>query len=167
MIDINFGSRSEYGQHIRKFFLYPKFWVDSTKDIKVDPSNWKNIEFDQLNKNKIPSSKGIYAFVVKPKYPSLFQTNYLFYIGKTNRTLKERYKEYLAERDGKGKYRYLVREMLKLYNGHVYFYYLELNDSSQVNEFETSLLNTFVPFVNTDIPLAKIDPDLKNIYKSF
>ncbi|MFW6272612.1 MAG: hypothetical protein ACOC2U_02390, partial [bacterium] len=128
-------------------------------------NKWKNVEFLKSNKNRVSSKKGVYAFVLKPKYPSLFETGYLFYIGKTIRPLKNRFSEYFNERDGNSKYRVLVREMLKLYDGHLYFYFLELNTDDEVDNAEDLLLNTFVPFVNTDIPEAKIDPNLKYIYK--
>jgi hypothetical protein len=105
--------------------------------------------------------------MLSPSYPSLFETSYLFYIGKTSRPLKTRFREYFDERDGNGKYRYLVREMLRLYKGNLFFYFLELESEQKVDESEVLLLNTFVPFVNTDIPEAKIEPNLKNIYKSF
>lgn len=165
-IDLDFVKRGKYSLHIRKFFLFPEFWIDGKKDIKVNPSKWKSVEFERTNLSKVSTQKGIYAFVLKPKYPSLFQTSYLFYIGKTTRPLQVRFLEYFSERDGKGKYRYLVREFLRLYKGHLFFYFLELNTKKEVDTYEELLLNTFVPFVNTDIPEAKIDPDIKYIYKS-
>lgn len=166
-IDLDFAKKGKYGMHIRKFFLFPEFWTDTKKDIKVNPKNWKFVEFEKSNLHKVSSKKGIYAFVLHPKYPSIFQTSYLFYVGKTNRKLKTRFNEYFLERDGKGKYRTLVREFLRLYEGHLYFYFLELNTKTEVDVCEEILLNTFVPFVNTEIPSAKIDPDIKYIYKSF
>lgn len=166
-LDIDFQKSGNYGLHIRKFFLNPDFWLDPKKDIKIVPSKWSYVEFEKKNLDKVSSKKGIYAFVLEPQYPSLFKTSYLFYIGKTSRPLKTRFLEYFSERDGNGKYRYLVREMLQLYKGHLFFYFLELNSIKDVNEFEKTLLNTFVPFVNTDIPEGKINPDLKNIYKRF
>ncbi len=166
-IDLDFAKKGKYGLHIRKFFLFPEFWADVKKDIDVNPSNWKFVEFEKSNLHKVSSEKGIYAFVLHPKYPSLFQTGYLFYVGKTSRPLQTRFLEYFTERDGNGKYRSLVREFLRLYKGHLFFYFLELNTKNEVDLYEKLLLNTFVPYVNTDIPQAKIDPDIKYIYKSF
>ena len=166
MQDINFAKRGKYSLHIRKFFLYPEFWEDPKKAFTVPTKGWKHVKFSKTNKLSVSNKKGIYAFVVIPGYPSLFETKYLFYVGKTNRPLRTRFGEYFTERDGAGKYRYFVREMLKLYDGHVEFYFLELPSTKKVDRNEEKLLNTFVPFVNTDIPEAKIDPDLKRIYKS-
>lgn len=166
MVDIDFAIKGKYLLHIRKFFLLPEFWVDANNNIEnVDKSNWKSVKFTKSNKGKLPSKKGVYAFVVKPKYPSLFETNYLFYIGKTTRTLQKRFGEYFDERDTKGKYRIKVREMLKLYDGHIHFYYLPLITDKQVSDAEDKLLNTFVPHINTQIPKATVKPELKSIYE--
>lgn len=166
-LDINFSKRSDYGSHIRKFFLFPEFWNDPQKDISINPNSWHFVKFEENEKDSVPQKKGIYAFVLKPSYPSLFETNYLFYVGKTSRTLQKRFSEYFDERDKNSKYRYMVREFLLRYKGHLYFYYLELPTSSNIDDSEEKLLNTFVPFVNTDIPEARIDPNLQNIYKSY
>ena len=166
MQDIDFTKRGKYSNHIRKFFLLPEFWEDPSKAFIVPSSGWKHVKFSKTNKRKVSKKKGIYAFVVKPGYPSLFETRYLCYVGKTTRPLQTRFVEYFTERDGKGKYRYFVREMLRMYDGHIHFYFLELHTNNEVDANEEKLLNTFVPFVNTDIPEAKIDPDLKSIYKS-
>ena len=165
--DIDFFKRGKYGLHIRKFLLLPEFWSDPTKQIKIKSSDWKCVSFDLKNKTRVSSNKGLYAFVLKPSYPGLFETNYLLYIGKTNRTLQERFVEYIKEKDGKNKYRFLVKEMLQLYEGHIYFYFSELTSTEDIDLFEEILLNTFVPFVNTEIPEAKINDELKYIYKSF
>ena len=55
--------------------------------------------------------------------------------------------------------------MLKLWDNYLHFYYADLIDDLDIEECETKLLNTFVPKVNTSIPLAKIKPELKNIYE--
>ena len=164
--DINFVNRSKYSMHIRKFFLFPEFWQDPKKSFNIPKPGWQSVKFEKNNKLSVPKEKGVYAFVVKPEYPSLFETRYLFYIGKTSRTLRERFTEYFYERDGGGKYRYFVREMLRQYDGHIHFYFLKITNKNKVDNCENLLLNTFVPFVNTDIPEAKLNPDLKNIYKS-
>jgi len=106
-LDINFSKRSDYGSHIRKFFLFPEFWDDPHKDISINPSFWHYVKFEEYNKDSVPPKKGIYAFVLKPSYPSLFETKYLFYVGKTSRTLQKRFSEYFDERDSNKKYSFI------------------------------------------------------------
>jgi hypothetical protein len=113
----------------------------------------------------VPKKSGVYCFVLCPDYPDFFETRYLFYVGKTNRTLWERYKEYLNEEEGKGKPRRKIFEMLKLYKGHLHFYFATISDSLNVDSCEDCLINVFVPPINTQIPDAKISHELKNIYE--
>ena len=126
----------------------------------------EKVKFTKSNRSKIPRDKGIYCFVLQPKLVNFFETTYLFYIGKTNRTLWVRYKEYLDEQAGKGKPRNKVFEMLNQYTDYLYFYYTSIPASADVDSCEEKLLNIFVPRVNTDIPEAKISPELKNLYEN-
>jgi len=162
--DLNFAEKGELKLHIRKFLLYPKNWEDSTNHFNL-ALRWKNIKFNRRNKTKLPRTHGIYCFVVKPKIPNFIETRYLFYVGQTTRPFSDRYQEYLDDQDGKGKPRPKVFEMLKLYKNSLHYYYAEINPPNQIDEIEEKLLNTFIPHVNTDIPKAKIKPELRNIYE--
>lgn len=163
--DIDFDHKGEMLLHIRKFLLYPKNWVDPNNRI-IDNLNWDFVKFQESEKHNIPEKKGVYCFVLEPQFDNFIDTKYLFYIGRTIRTLKIRYKEYLDDLKGKGKPRPKIFEMLKLYNGFLSFFYTEIEDDDKIDEIEEKLLNTFVPFVNTDIPIAKIKPELNYIYGS-
>ena len=157
MYDIDFKKKGEYVLHLKKFFLFPDFWKEPSK-ILTEPTGWKKYKFTKRNRRQIPREKGIYCFVVKPSVNNFFDTNYLFYVGKTNRTLFTRYKEYLDDQEGKGKPRNKVFEMLTQYSDYLYFYYTVIPNSVDVDSCEEKLLNTFVPRVNTSIPEAKISP---------
>ncbi len=164
LFDLDFDRKGEYKIHVRKFFLFPEFWMEPKNKLPI-PLKWKSVKFSNVNKSRIPSEKGIYAFVLIPSYNNFFKTRYLFYAGKTNRTLKKRFTEYLSEKDGKGKPRAKVFEMLNLYDGHLYFYYSEVKNTNDVDLCEEQLINTFVPHINFQIPIAKIKPELKYIYE--
>lgn len=164
MYDLNFEEKGRFKIHIRKFLLYPKFWNDPINGISL-PLNWNNVKFEPNSKAGIPLRKGIYCFVVKPSFLNMFETRYLFYVGKTNRTLQERFGEYLYEQEGKGKPRPKLYEMLNLYKNHLHFYYTEINDEKDVDGCEQKLLNSFVPHVNTSIPKARVKPELRYIYE--
>lgn len=164
MFDIDFNKRADLKFHVRKFFLHPDYWNDTSKSININ-LEWNSYEFSSGNKENIPEEKGIYSFVLKPKYQNFFDTAYLFYFGKTTRTLKIRFQEYLDDQAGKGKPRPKVFEMLNLYKGSLYFYFASINSDDSINECEEKVLNTFVPPINTDIPEAIINPELRNIYE--
>lgn len=163
--DLDFVEEGDYLLHIKKFFLHPKSWDDPANQMPV-ALKWKKIKFTKKNRIKIPKQSGIYAFVLIPKYDNFFETKYLFYAGKTNRTLNDRFGEYLREKEGKGKPRKKVFKMFKQYDGYLYFFFSEISNTSDVNLCEDLLINTFVPHINVQIAKAKIKPELKYIYES-
>jgi len=162
--DIDFREKGYIKEHIRRFLLYPNHWENKTNHYNIK-LNWRSIKFTKSNKSKLSNSCGVYCFIVKPKVPNFIETRYLFYIGQTTRSFPKRYQEYLEDQEGKGKPRPKVFEMLKLYKDSLYYYYAEIKQSHKIDEVEKKLLNTFVPHINTDIPRAKIKPELKNIYE--
>jgi len=162
--DIDFRERGQLKLHIRKFLLYPPYWTD-VKNRFNHRLNWRSIKFAKRNLNRLPNDKGIYCFVVVPDYPNFFPNKYLFYVGQTTRTLKERFGEYLNDQEGKGKPRPKIFEMLSFYKNCLHFYYASISSNSQIDEVEQKLLNSFVPHINTDIPVAKIKRELRNIYE--
>lgn len=162
--DFDFQEEKDIQYHIKTFLLYPDFWIDKGKKLP-QKLVWKRRKFVAKNIDSVPNTKGVYAFVVVPKYDNFFETRYLFYVGKTNRTLRQRYREYLREKAGKGKPRKKVFKMLNQYDGCLHFYYAEIASSAIVDVSEESLLNVFVPHINTSIPEATIKNELKNIYE--
>ncbi|RYD53285.1 MAG: GIY-YIG nuclease family protein [Sphingobacteriales bacterium] len=162
--DINFKKEAEIKLHIRRFLLYPSFWHDGTKHY-MHLLQWRNLKFLQKNVSKIPLQAGIYCFVVKPAIPNFFPTQYLFYVGQTTRTLRKRFQEYLDNQQGKGKPRKKVFSMLNLYKHDIYFYFTPIPNNTVINEVEDKLINMFVPHINTQIPEAKISPELQYIYE--
>lgn len=162
--DIDFIKKAQLKLHIRKFLLHPEYWNDVNNQIPYR-LRWKGYKFEKKSNAKIPNHKGVYCFVVSPQIPNFFGTKYLFYVGQTTRTLRERFYEYLNDQKGKGKPRAKVYEMLKLYQDSLYFFCSNINDNGQIDEVERKLLDTFVPHINTSIPKAKINPELRNIYE--
>ena len=163
--DLDFKEEGKIQLHIKKFFLLPEFWNKPSNKLPVSLV-WKSKKFLKKNKSSIPLKKGVYAFVLIPRYADFLETRYLFYVGKTSRTLRTRFSEYIDEKEGKGKPRKKVYKMLNLYEGYLHFFYSEISKDSDVDLCEENLLNTFVPHVNTAIPEAKIKHELKYIYEN-
>lgn len=163
--DIDFHNRGYMREHIWDFLLFPNYWVDPNNSIPI-VLNWNEVPFDVGQINNVPNNqKGIYCFVVKPTISQMFETRYLFYVGKTTRNFRDRYNEYLRDAAGRGKPRPKVFSMLRLWNGYLHFYYTSIPNNLNISTCEKRYLNTLVPKVNTDIPIAKIKPELKNIYE--
>jgi len=161
--DIDFKEKGLLKLHVRKFFLHPDSWTDPNNQVPINLT-WRSLKFIKSNLHKVPNQKGIYCFISKPKTSNFFETRYLFYIGKTTRTLRTRYNEYLRDLEGKGKPRPKVFEMLNLYDGYLYFYYTPIANNNDISDIEDKLINTFIPHINSDISIASIKPELKDIY---
>jgi excinuclease UvrABC nuclease subunit len=142
--------QKEYISFVREFTLWPKHW-DSIKDI--GPLNWQTIPFDDKHVGEIPSSPGIYSFVINPGVTSHPQ-RYLCYIGKSDRTLKERYSEYLREAqkdDGRPKIVYLLNS----WKSYLEFCYVPMKNGN-LRELEKRLVDAFIPPFNSEFS-AKIN----------
>ena len=163
--DIDFTKKGRFKLHVRKFFLHPDSFNDPNNQIGIS-LDWKSLKFTKSNLTNVPTHEGIYCFVCKPEVSNFFETRYLFYVGKTTRTLKVRFSEYLNDLEGRGKPRPRVFEMLKLYDGYLHFYYTEINNDENIDidDVEDKLINTFIPHINCEIPIASVRPELKDIY---
>lgn len=162
--DLDFDKEKDLKYHVKKFFLHPPRWIDEEYALEID-LDWKFVKFDPENRVHVPKFPGVYCFVVKPQYKFMNSLSYLFYIGKTNRTLHKRYKEYLNDQKGKGKPRHRIFKMLNIYKKDIFFGYAQIDDALQVGSCEDKLINTFVPHINTVIPEAKISHELKDLYQ--
>ncbi len=165
MHDIDFDEADKVkGGYIKKFLLHPPFWVEPKNQVAF-PLKWKKYKFIPRNKKYITKEKGIYCFVIEPNVNEFFNTRYLFYIGKTNRQLNIRFGEYMNEHLGKKKSRVKVKNMLKKYYGHIYFYFTPIATKAQVNQVEDQLIDTFIPQVNVIVKRAKINPEYQYLYE--
>lgn len=171
--DIDWGGkktrRIEIKGFVRKFLLYPSFWEDNQKHVSGN-LNWQCVFFNEQNILNVPTGKGIYCFIMIPPTPNNFwETKYLFYVGKAAVvSLRTRFKDYLKEKKGIGigaqKARIKVEEMLNDFDGYLFFYYSVFPNRREIEETEDKLLNTFMPYVNTSIPEAKISEEFRHIY---
>ncbi|HZY39398.1 MAG TPA: GIY-YIG nuclease family protein [Mucilaginibacter sp.] len=162
--DLDFVEMADLKFHVKKFFLRSKSWEDHANQIPFR-LNWNSVKFENANQAAVPRRKGVYAFSVKPEYAGLFETNYLFYIGKTNRTLRSRFGEYIDDSQGKNKPRQKVFTMLKMFDGYLHFNFAPLVNTSQVDLAEDQLINTFMPHVNVVAAIAKIKPEYQYLYE--
>lgn len=132
---------------IQSFFLSPQRWR-STKGAR--PLKWEKLKFSEVNKAKVPTKKGIYAFIVQHDSDYFPPHGFIMYIGITghiakNRTLNKRYKDYLREK--KRNKRPRVFYMLNKWEDDLYFYYVPFNKSNRINlsKLEIDLNSSLIP----------------------
>jgi excinuclease UvrABC nuclease subunit len=148
--------QNEFKSYKTSFCLWPKSW-DSINDI--GPFNWEICPFDNRYVDKIPSSPGIYSFVINPGVTNHPQ-RYLCYIGKSDRTLKERYWEYLREAKrikGRPKLLYLLNN----WASYLEFCYVTIEDGN-LRDLEKRLIDAFIPPFNSDF-----STEINRVVKAF
>ncbi len=134
------------GIYQKKFLLWRTQW-DAYTDPQT-PLNWKCVKFEQDNKSKIPTKKGVYAFFIEPGIAKFPSHAYLAYIGQAGHesdgNLQKRFEGYLQEK--KRPKRIHIYRMLNLWEDYLYFYYAEI-DPTQIDleQLEQKLLDTFIP----------------------
>jgi hypothetical protein len=127
---------------------------------------WQRLRFTDANKAKIPTDRGIYAFMVAVETPLIPSHGYIVYVGITGarapRSLQERYNDYLRERR-LGSKRPRIQTMFELWGDHLDFWFAPCPDPALDLEKLERELNTLIipPFVEKDFepwarPLIKI-----------
>lgn len=134
---INLDAINRYGH---RFVLWPHRWANLQLACNLD---WKVVPFSEASEALLPLALGVYAFLIRPQLASLDLT-YLMYVGKTDRTFRERFREYLRERDS-GQIRPKLLKILPQYPDHLFFAYAEVPAGHSAKDVETVLLRAFVP----------------------
>jgi len=107
--------------------------------------NWISVPFDAAQRDQVPLARGFYCFFVGPPPGALPAVGYPMYLGRTGRTLRTRFGEYLREQDDPGG-RLHVRKFLNVFAGELTFMCTEFNgDDRALAETERALLNAVMP----------------------
>ena len=134
--------------HRWPFTLWPQLWRAYSLP---DSFNWEIYPFQRNQIGNIPSQPGIYSFVIQSGIASHPHGSYLMYIGKAERTLQVRFREYLREQnnpEGRPK----ILELLNLYQGYLHFCCSIIQDKARIPAIEGALINAFRPPCNDQIP---------------
>jgi len=137
--------------HWQTLILWPKLWKDWSPPLKL---KWKGKPFSPLSRPHIPNRPGVYAFVIKPGIPPGVTNSILMYVGKTDRPLRERFGEYLREKDDPTG-RPAINAMLQMYYGYLHFYCACVTKGTTPKQIEDHLIETLAPPMNKQYP-AKI-----------
>jgi hypothetical protein len=124
--------------HTHRFYLWPKLWLEYIPKYAIS-FNWQvySLRLDQVR--RIPEKPGIYTLIIQPGIALHPHCSYLAYVGKTDRTLRERFKEYLNEKKrvtGRPK----LLGLLNKYDKYVYFCCTEVRDQSLIAQIEDDLI---------------------------
>lgn len=161
LINRNNQMNKEIGQYQVKFTLSPEL---IKKNITaIENLEWHSIKYGSEEKDSLPEERGIYAFVVGSKNNILPHHGYVMYIGiagrNSNRTLKDRYKDYLNEKKIL-KRDHIVR-LIATWGEALSFFYATISpdfNSKQLEKLEEEINNALLP------PFSK--GDLRAEFKS-
>ena len=137
-------SQDDLISHIYRAYLWSECWLTVNDLGNLD---WHTVSFDEANVGQVAEAPGIYSFIINPRITN-HPHRYLGYIGMTERTLRERFNEYITESNNvKGRPK--VLRMLNKWQGYIDFCYLVVQDQN-ISEIETRLNDAFLPPFNSD-----------------
>ena len=142
------NERAKLKTHRWSFPLWPRSWRAYNLP---DSFSWEIYPFQRNQVNNIPSQPGIYSFVIQPGIASHFHCSYLMYIGRTERTLRVRFREYLRDQnnpEGRPK----ILELLNRYKGFLHFCCSTIEETERITEIEEALISAFLPPCNDQLP---------------
>ena len=135
--------------HQYTFDLWPQQWA--TYNLP-DQFNWEIHPFLQDQIKNIPSKPGIYSFVIQLGVSSHPECSYLMYIGRTERTLRTRFREYFSEKQNEEKGRPKILRLLNQYQGYLHFCCSTIQKKERIKEIEKALIAAFLPPCNDQFP---------------
>ena len=134
--------------HEWKFVLWPQQWAKYTV---AETLPWTTARFQLADAKNVPDVPGVYAFLLQPDIPVGMPASYVMYVGRTGRSLRTRFKEYLAEADAPAG-RPHIQRLLKPYSGFLYFAAAPVQTPLTPDEVEEALLRSLLPPVNKAFP---------------
>ena len=153
-------AQDQFSAHQCPFSLWPQKWKAYNLP---DPFNWEIYPFQRNQIGNIPSTPGIYSFVIQPGIASHPYCSYLMYIGKTERTLRQRFREYLREQHNP-KGRPKIFRLLNRYQGYLHFCCSAISATGRIGDIEDALITALIPPCNDQFH-ATISPIVRGAFK--
>ncbi len=128
--------------------MVPRLWSSLSL---AQTLSWSLFPFNDSSRSSIPDQQGVYAFLILPVIAGNLNVSYLMYIGETERTLRDRFGEYLLEARS-DKIRPKLLRILPLYPDHLVFACAPLPLGIVPRDLESALIEAFLPPGNDDVP---------------
>jgi hypothetical protein len=130
-----------------RFELYPELWAVPKLAEYYKDRTWTVTPFTDPPPINIPTSSGIYMFVVAPHCGKLEDHSYIFYVGQAT-NLYTRYRQYLSEQKGESSNpREEVVIFLNHLRDHVFFHFTQV-PKDELDEAEDLLKDNLTPPAN-------------------
>lgn len=145
-------------RHTHSITLWREKWDELELPAVLD---WTVVPFEVASASGISNLPGVYAFVIRPQTQLSLATSYLMYVGMSNRPLRQRFREYIRERESESVRPKLLR-ILPRYGPHLFFAFSPVPAGTTPREVEQALLSAFIPPGND-----QIDAQVNRIRKAF
>lgn len=124
------------------FYPVPSRWSEFAAKYTF---SWTHVTFDAAQALNVPDLPGVYCFLVGLPPTSLPPIGYPLYVGKTDRQLRTRFREYHAEKEDLGG-RKRVRKMLTVFQGELVFSCVPFaGTAAERKQLETDLHDALMP----------------------
>lgn len=136
---------------VQNMILYPRAWAGFSSAISLQ---WSKVLFSPAGVAQVPKDEaGIYSFVVQPGIANHPACSYLLYVGKTERSFRVRYSEYLMDlRKGIESRRPHIAGMLTKWDGYLWFCYAPMSNGIDIAKMEDALIEAYLPPTNVELP---------------
>jgi excinuclease UvrABC nuclease subunit len=130
--------------HSPRIHLWPWQW----KAYKASANlQWTWVPFEESATGSVPEGPGVYAFLIEPRLATNLPAAYPMYVGKTDRSLRQRFSEYHLEAQNPNKRLHIIM-LIQRYQEFLYFYCAPLDPPVSPEAVESELIDAIVPPVN-------------------
>ena len=132
--------------HRVPFTLWCRMWDEFQQSVSLE---WVDHPFEDGEVDEIPSTPGVYAFLVQPRLAGGLDVSYLLYIGKSG-NLNRRFRDYLRELEAEN-----ARPRIVIYlNRYLRFWCATLPSDVSTTDIEDELLAAIIPPLNKRLPAS-------------
>ena len=132
---------------VHNMILFPRRWREFECPVDLF---WECVHFGEDTEAEVPDDfGGVYTFVVQPRIANHPCVSYLMYVGQTtNQTFRRRYGQYIRKRTSTEPKSVNISNMLRKYEGYLWFCYARIDDADVIISVERALQDAYVPPVN-------------------
>ena len=137
-------------RHTKQFTLWPYRW--SLYGLPLGTFRWRRVRFRRPSARYVPAVPGIYAFCINPDVGDRLPANYVFYVGKHESNLRQRFRSYFKEMESSTGRPKVVR-WLTQYQEYTHFFFSPIT-TGHLGAIEDQLIETIIPPTNSRYPAS-------------
>jgi hypothetical protein len=147
---------------IQRVIFWPERWKRFNPPAGIT-WQWKSVPFEKSSSSSVPKDQhGLYTFVLCPQIASHPKNHFILYIGKADKmTLRDRFRSYFD--DMRRIKRPAICYVLNKYVGYLEFCFTPVQQPSEIEQGEESLLSALLPPYNAEFP-AEVSQVIRGLH---